>query len=96
MTISEQIRAAVQQALANGWTYDALSEATGVNKQTVYDFAKGETTINGRSLDRLADWFGMRLKARYRIPPAPKRRPPGRPPRPGNPARGSATARGRP
>ena len=83
--VTDAVRAAVLQAKANGWSYDEISRATGVNKQTLYDFATGtHASMTGRNIDRLTDWLRMR-QPKPKIPPAPQKDPRGQRPAPAKP-----------
>lgn len=78
--LTETVRSGLKEAvLKEGWTYDAVAQATGVRKQTVYDFANDRgTSLSSTSLDRLAEWLGVRV-TKCRVPKAPERSPRGRP-----------------
>lgn len=71
-TIEQQLRDAVDAALAKGWSMNALAKAAGVSRSAVRDWhsrSRGGLAID--TIQGLAAFFGMRLtKARIPKPPA--------------------------
>lgn len=57
-TPTEVIRRLVNKAASKA----AVAEGAAVNRQNLYRFAAGELGIEGKTLDRLAAYFGLVLK----------------------------------
>lgn len=57
--ISETLRRAINES---GMSFLALEKATGVIRQSLMPFARGEAGINSDSADKLAVYFGLELK----------------------------------
>ena len=72
--ISEILRAAIN---ASELSFLALERETGVIRQSLMPFARGEVGINIDAADKLAAYFGLELKPATRKPAtkaAPKRK----------------------
>jgi len=59
--ITEALRNALAEALAAGASFRGLEQATGVLRQCLMKFARGETSLRLDLADRLAAHFGMEL-----------------------------------
>ena len=57
--ITETLRAAIN---ASGLPFLALERETGVIRQTLTPFARGESGINIDAADKLAVYFGLELR----------------------------------
>lgn len=67
-TISEQLKAAVLEAVDRGWSIRAIARATGVPQPTISRWlADDRDDIAMPSADKLAAWLGVRL-TRHKIP----------------------------
>ncbi len=54
---------ALKQAIAESeLSYKALEKATGVTRQSIMGFAKGERTLRLDIADKLARYFGLEVK----------------------------------
>ena len=74
LPISEILRAAIN---ASELSFLALERETGVIRQSLMPFARGEVGINIDAADKLAAYFGLELKPATRKPAtkaAPKRK----------------------
>jgi hypothetical protein len=47
---------------ASGLPFLTLEQKTGVLRQSLMKFARGERTLRGDSMDKLADFFGLELQ----------------------------------
>ncbi len=61
-TITETLRLATAEALANGESFIGLERETGVLRQSLMKFARGEQVLRGDAYDKLAAFFGLELK----------------------------------
>lgn len=57
--ISEALRCAINES---GMTFLALEHETGVIRQSLMPFARGEAGINVDAADKLAVYFGLELR----------------------------------
>ncbi len=64
--ISETLRAAINES---GLSFQALEKATGVIRQSLMPFARGEASISLPAVEKLAIYFGLELQ-----PAKPKRK----------------------
>ena len=74
LPISEILRAAIN---ASELSFLALERETGVIRQSLMPFARGEVGINIDAADKLAVYFGLELRPATRKPAtkaAPKRK----------------------
>ena len=60
MTISETLRKAIAQS---DKSFLALEQESGVLRQSLMKFARGERQLRGDMFDRLAEYFGLELVA---------------------------------
>lgn len=67
--ITEALRKAIADALDAGETFRGLESKTGVLRQSLMKFARGETSLRLDLADRLAVHLGIEVKT-----PKPKRR----------------------
>jgi transcriptional regulator with XRE-family HTH domain len=57
------ISRALRQAIAeSGISFKRLEEETGVLRQSLMKFARGEQSLRGDLMDRLAAFFGLELR----------------------------------
>ena len=68
-TIAETLKAAIE---ASGLPFLTLEQQTGVTRQSLMSFVKGERTLRLDMADKLADYFGLELR------PAMKPKPKGK------------------
>ena len=62
MSSKQPITEALRRAIAeSGMTFLALERATGVIRQSLMPFARGEAGINVDAADKLAAYFGLEL-----------------------------------
>ena len=61
--ITDILRKAVKDS---GMTFLALERETGVIRQSLMPFARGETSISLAAADKLAEYFGLELKPETR------------------------------
>ena len=74
LPISDSLRAAIN---ASELSFLALERETGVIRQSLMPFARGEAGINIDAADKLAVYFGLELRPATRKPAtkaAPKRK----------------------
>jgi hypothetical protein len=57
--ISDVIRRAI---LESGRSFKALERETGVKRQSLMKFSRGEQSLRGDLMDRLAIFFGLELR----------------------------------
>ena len=57
--ITDTLRRAI---LASGRPFKALERETGVLRQSLMKFARGQQTLRGDALDKLAVYFGLELR----------------------------------
>jgi plasmid maintenance system antidote protein VapI len=63
--ISGLLRRTILEAVEAGRTnYKALERATGVTRASIMRFVKGTQSLRLDKADRLADYFGLELRAR--------------------------------
>ena len=60
MTITETLRKAIADS---GKTFLTLEQESGVVRQSLMKFARRERHMRGDMLDKLAEYFGLELKA---------------------------------
>lgn len=60
-TITETLRRAIADS---GASFRALEQATGVLRQSLMLFARGKRFLRGDAYDRLAEYFGLELRAK--------------------------------
>ena len=61
----QPISDALRQAIAkSGLSFKALERETGVLRQSLMKFARGETSLRGDLMDKLAVFFGLELRAK--------------------------------
>jgi hypothetical protein len=54
---------ALRQAIADsGISFKGLERETGVKRQSLMKFARGEQSLRGDFMDRLAEFFGLELQ----------------------------------
>ena len=58
MSITETLRRAINES---GQTFLGLERETGVIRQSLMPFARGETSISLAAADKLAEYFGLEL-----------------------------------
>lgn len=59
--ISDTLRRAIAES---GLSFKALERETGVLRQSLMKFARGEQSLRGDFMDRLAVFFGLKLVKR--------------------------------
>lgn len=65
MTTRQPITDVLRDAInASGLAFLALEKATGVLRQSLMPFARGEAGINIDAADKLATYFGLELRPR--------------------------------
>ena len=60
--ITETLKLHVKNALHEGQTYKGLERETGVLRQSLMKFMKGETSLRLDIADKLAEHFGLVLQ----------------------------------
>jgi transcriptional regulator with XRE-family HTH domain len=69
-TITQQLYAALTQALAAGWSINRIAEAAGASRPSIQDWYTGSRSgLKLETASALAAFFGMRL-TKPRIPSA--------------------------
>lgn len=63
LTITDTLRKAIADS---GKSFLALERESGVVRQSLMKFARGERHMRGDQLDKLAEYFGLELVARKR------------------------------
>ena len=67
MKAETPIADALRQAIVeSGMTFLGLEQATGVLRQSLMKFARGEQCLRGDGYDRLATYFGLELRIKRR------------------------------
>lgn len=61
-TITEWLREAVNEAIQGGSTFRDLERETGVIRQSLMPFARGECSLRLDKADLLAAHFGLEMK----------------------------------
>lgn len=61
--ITAALRKALANALAGGETFLGLESKTGVLRQSLMKFARGETSLRLPQADRLADHFQLEIRS---------------------------------
>jgi len=61
-TMTGVLQDRLNEAVAAGETFRSIERATGVIRQSLMPFAKGECTLRLDKADRLAAYFGLELK----------------------------------
>jgi plasmid maintenance system antidote protein VapI len=64
--ITDLLMKAILDALDRGDNFLALQQATGVLRQSLMKFVRGEQSLRLDMADRLADHFGLELRAKRR------------------------------
>ena len=63
--MDEPISSVLRQAIAESrLSFKRLEKETGVLRQSLMKFARGEQSLRGDLMDRLAVFFGLELRAR--------------------------------
>jgi hypothetical protein len=62
MTISEALREQVNMAIDSGITFAALERHTGILRQSLMKFARGQQSLRLDRADLLATFFELELK----------------------------------
>lgn len=66
--IAEALRKAIADAIEAGESFRGIEQATGVLRQSLMKFARGETSLRLDLADRLAVYLGLEVK-----PPKPRK-----------------------
>ena len=61
-TMTELLRAALADALAAGASLNRLQQATGIKRQSLATFLRGETALRLPAADKLAAHFGIECR----------------------------------
>lgn len=61
-SITEKLKAAIADAIENGESYKSIERETGVLRQSLMKFMKGETSLRLDIADKLADYFELSLQ----------------------------------
>lgn len=61
-TMSDVLRDVINAALASGETYRSLEQKTGVVRQSLMPFSRGEQGLQLSKVDKLAEYFGLELR----------------------------------
>jgi hypothetical protein len=61
-TMTEALRAALNDAIESGETFRSIERETGIVRQSLMPFARGEQTLRLDKADLLAEYFGLELK----------------------------------
>ena len=61
-TMTDVLRAALNDAIEAGETYRSIERATGIVRQSLMPFARGEQSLRLDIADRFATYFGLELK----------------------------------
>jgi plasmid maintenance system antidote protein VapI len=64
--ITDLLMKAILDAFDRGDNFLALQQATGVLRQSLMKFVRGEQSLRLDMADRLADHFGLELRAKRR------------------------------
>lgn len=62
MTMSETLRKSVMTAFENGESFRAIERDTGVLRQSLMKFVRGESSLRLDIADKLAEYFALELK----------------------------------
>ncbi len=62
-TLSDALREAVSESLKAGETFAGLERQTGVKRQSLMRFVRGEQSLLLDKADCLADYLGLELRA---------------------------------
>jgi plasmid maintenance system antidote protein VapI len=62
LTISETLRKKVMTDFENGESFRAIERDTGVLRQSLMKFVRGETSLRLDVADKLAAYYGLELK----------------------------------
>jgi hypothetical protein len=60
--VTDTLRLALNAAIDGGETFRSVERATGVIRQSLMPFARGEQTLRLDKADLLAEYFGLELK----------------------------------
>ena len=61
-TITDALRDALNSAIESGETFRSIERETGIVRQSLMPFARGEQTLLLHKADDLAAYFGLELK----------------------------------
>ena len=61
-TMTDVLRAALNNAIESGETFRSIERETGIVRQSLMPFARGEQTLRLDKADLLAEYFGLELK----------------------------------
>jgi hypothetical protein len=64
--ITELLREKLNEAIASGATFQGIEKASGVLRQTLMPFARGECSMRLDKADQLADYLGLELRQKKR------------------------------
>ena len=64
ISMTDTLRKALTEAIDGGVTFRAIERDTGVLRQSLMKFVRGETSLRLDMADKLADYFGLELKSR--------------------------------
>jgi plasmid maintenance system antidote protein VapI len=62
MTMSETLRKSVMTDFENGESFRAIERDSGVLRQSLMKFVRGETSLRLDIADTLAEYYGLELK----------------------------------
>lgn len=62
-TISDILRTALNDAVNRGSSFREIERETGIVRQSLMPFARGEQTLRLDKADLLAEYFGLELKS---------------------------------
>ena len=61
-TMTDALRDALNRAIESGETFRSIERETGIVRQSLMPFARGEQTLRLDKADLLAEYFGLELK----------------------------------
>jgi len=61
-TMTDTLRTALNEAIASGETFRSIERATGIVRQSLMPFARGECSLRLDKADALAEHFGLELQ----------------------------------
>lgn len=61
-TMTEALRAALNDAVHGGSSFREVERETGIVRQSLMPFARGEQSLLLSKADKLAEYFGLELK----------------------------------
>jgi plasmid maintenance system antidote protein VapI len=59
VSVSDMLRRSIERADVSRY---AIAKATGIEQSTLSRFISGERGLDGTSIDKLADYFGLELR----------------------------------